>query len=45
MWLCVWGGAGINKRRQALSEKVNKGTDKTEFDPGFVELEKVGVGF
>lgn len=30
----------INKRRQALDEKINKGTDKTEFDPSFVEMER-----
>jgi hypothetical protein len=34
---------GINKRRQALDEKLNKSTDKTEFDPGFTELEKVSL--
>lgn len=30
----------INKQRQAISEKVSKSTDKTEFEPGFLELEK-----
>ncbi len=35
----------INKRRQALDEKLNKGTDKTEFSPSFLDLEKVGLFF
>jgi hypothetical protein len=27
--------------RKALNEAVNKSTDKTEFEPSYVELEKV----
>lgn len=30
----------LGKRSQALSETLSKGTDKTEFDPEFKELEK-----